>query len=120
MAKLKFYGYKRCGTCRKAEKDLEAKGIDYDFIDITLQPPKLKELKTMIAQSGLDLAKFYNTSGVKYKSENIKDKRKELSEAEQIKLLASDGYLLKRPLVSDGSSTTVGFKQDNYDEVWKA
>lgn len=120
MKKLKFYGYKRCGTCRKAEKDLEAKGIAYEFFDITQTPPKLKDLKTMIEQSGLDLAKFYNTSGQKYKAENIKEKRKELSEAKQIQLLASDGYLLKRPLVSDGKVTTVGFKQDNFDEVWKA
>jgi arsenate reductase len=120
MGKLKFYGYKRCGTCRKAEKDLENKGLNYEFFDITQTPPKLKELKAMIEQSGLELSKFYNTSGIKYKELNIKDKRKELSQAEQIKLLASDGYLLKRPLVTDGKSTTVGFKQENYDEVWKA
>ena len=118
--KLKFYGYKRCGTCRKAEKNLEAKGIEYDFFDIIQTPPKLKELKEMLSQSGLDIAKFYNTSGQKYKALNIKDERKELSETEQIKLLASDGYLIKRPLVSDSEQTTVGFKQDNYNEVWKA
>ena len=74
----------------------------------------------MFAQSGLELAKFYNTSGQKYKALNIKDKRKELSEKEQLELLASDGYLLKRPLVSDGTSITVGFNQANFDEVWKA
>lgn len=120
MSKLKFYGYKRCGTCRNAEKDLISKGIEYEFFDITENPPKLKDLKEMISLSGLELSKFYNTSGQKYKAQNIKDKRKELNEADQIKLLASDGYLLKRPLVSDGKITTVGFKQDIYDEAWKA
>jgi len=120
MSKLKFYGYKRCGTCRNAEKDLISKGIEYEFFDITENPPILKDLKEMISLSGLELAKFYNTSGQKYKAQNIKDKRKELNEADQIKLLASDGYLLKRPLVSDGKTTTVGFKQNIYDEAWKA
>jgi arsenate reductase len=115
---LKFYGYKKCGTCRKAEKDLEEKGMAYEFIDITLNPPSAKHFKEMVKISGLELKRFYNTSGKKYKELSVKDLRKTLSEAEQLDLLASDGYLMKRPLVSDGQKVTVGFKQDEFDEVW--
>ena len=116
---LQFYGYKKCGTCRKAEKNLEARGVAYEFIDITQCSPSLKALKTMVAQSGRELAAFYNTSGQKYKKQNIKDLRKTLSEAEQLKLLSSDGYLLKRPLLSDGNKTTVGYQEEEFLKTWK-
>lgn len=116
---IKVYGYKKCGTCRKAEKYLEAVGIDYNFIDITVDPPAKTALKKMISQSGKGIEKFYNTSGIKYKELDIKTKRKELNEAEQIELLASNGYLLKRPIVTDGSQTTVAFIEDEFKENWK-
>lgn len=95
-----------------------ARGIAYEFIDITLNPPSLKVLKSMIDQSGKDLGAFYNTSGQKYKEQNVKELRKSLSEADQLKLLASDGYLLKRPLVSDGQKTTVGYKVEDFGKIW--
>lgn len=116
---IKFYGYKRCGTCRKAEKDLEAKGVDFKFIDITQQPPKLNELKKIIKGSQKGIEKFYNTSGIKYKELDIKTKRKSLSDAQQVELLASDGYLLKRPLVWNGTNATVGYKEDEFSSTWK-
>jgi arsenate reductase (glutaredoxin) len=116
---LKFYGYKKCGTCRKAEKALESKGLAYEFIDITVNPPSLKYLKAMVDQSGKGLDKFYNTSGLKYKEQNIKDLRKTLTEAEQLKMLSAEGYLLKRPLVSDGQKTTVGYQSEEFLETWK-
>lgn len=114
---LKFYGYKKCGTCRKAQKDLEAKGFEFDFIDITLQPPSLDELATIVAQSGKALQKFYNTSGGKYKELNMKERRLEMSETEQLELLSQEGYLLKRPLVTDGTKATVGYKPEEFD-IW--
>jgi arsenate reductase (glutaredoxin) len=116
---IKVYGYKKCGTCRKAEKHFEAKGKKHEFIDITQNPPSQKGLKEIIALTEKPIEKFYNTSGVKYKEGNIKEKRKTLNLQEQIKLLTSDGYLLKRPLVTDGKKATVGFNQDEFDSVWK-
>lgn len=115
---LKFYGYKKCGTCRKAEKDLEARGLNYEFVDITLSPPSKDEFCKIVKLSGKETAKFYNTSGKKYKELNLKDKRKALSDEEQLELIASDGYLMKRPLVTDGSKATVGYKEDEFSEVW--
>jgi arsenate reductase len=114
---LKFYGYKKCGTCRKAQKDLEAKGIELDYIDITVQPPSLAELRAIVDHSGKALQKFYNTSGGKYKEMNMKERRLEMSEAEQLELLSQEGYLLKRPLVSDGNKATVGYKAEEF-EIW--
>jgi arsenate reductase len=115
---IKFFGYKACGTCKKAEKALEAMGVDFSFIDITQNPPSKTALKKMIAMSGEEIKKFYNTSGKKYKELNIKDKKVGMSEAQQVELLASDGYLLKRPLVTDGECATVGYKEDRFKEVW--
>jgi arsenate reductase (glutaredoxin) len=116
---LKLYGYKRCGTCRKAEKYFEEKGVEVEFTDITVSPPSQKTLKEIIALSDKPIDKFYNTSGVKYKEGDIKTKRKSMTIAEQIKMLASDGYLLKRPIVTDGNKATVGFKEEEYQNIWK-
>lgn len=115
---VKFFGYKACGTCKKAEKALGEMGVDFTFIDITQNPPSKTALKKIISQSGEELKKFYNTSGKKYKELNIKDKKASMTEAQQIDLLASDGYLLKRPLISDGTRSTVGYKEDAFKEVW--
>jgi arsenate reductase len=120
MPSIIFYGYKKCGTSRKAEKDLESRGVAYEFVDITQSPPSLEDLKRIVEQSGKDLGKFYNTSGKKYKELNMKEQRKTLSSSEQMELLAGDGYLLKRPLVSDGTRSTVGYKLEDFDAVWGA
>lgn len=115
---ITLFGYQACGTCKKAEKALEAIGADYTFIDITQNPPSKVALKKIIAQSGEEIKKFYNTSGKKYKELNIKEKKVGMNEAQQLDLLASDGYLLKRPLITDGSKSTVGYKEDRFQEVW--
>lgn len=115
---IQFYGYKRCGTCRKGEKTLEEKGIDYTFIDITLDPPALEDLRKIIVQSGKPLKKFFNTSGVVYREEKIKDKLPSMSEDEQIALLASNGKLLKRPIVTDGEKSSVGFVEEEFNTLW--
>ena len=115
---IKFFGYKACGTCKKAEKALEEMGLDFTFIDITLNPPSKTALKKIISQSGEELKKFYNTSGKKYKELNIKEKKIGMTEAQQVDLLASDGYLLKRPLITDGNLATVGYKEEPFKEVW--
>ncbi|MBF0197970.1 MAG: thioredoxin-dependent thiol peroxidase, partial [Planctomycetes bacterium] len=108
---IKFYGYKKCGTARKAEKWLKEHDLDFDYIDVTQKPPSQKELKEIISLSGKVIDKFYNTSGGRYKELNMKEKKKDLSAAQQIKLLAGDGYLIKRPLVYDGSKASVGFNE---------
>ena len=115
---IQFYGYKKCGTSRKAEKDLETRGLAHEFTDITIAPPSATALKKIIAQSGLPLARFYNTSGLQYKELKIKDLRQTMTEAEQIKMLAGNGYLLKRPIVSDGKKATVGYKVEEFDQTW--
>jgi arsenate reductase (glutaredoxin) len=116
---LKFYGYKKCDTCRKAEKALEKAGRQYEFIDITETPPSAAALKNMVQQSGAGLKKFFNTSGVQYKELGIRDKVAGMGEAEVLALLAGNGRLVKRPLVTDGTRTTVGFQEEDFLKTWK-
>ena len=116
---LKFYGYKKCSTCRKAEKALEKQGKNFEFIDITENPPSASSLKTLISQSGAELRKFFNTSGVQYKELKIKDKVLSMTESQIISLLASNGRLLKRPIITDGKNTTVGFDEAQIKKLWK-
>jgi arsenate reductase len=116
---LKFYGYKKCSTCRKAEKALEKLGKPYEFVDITEAPPSQAALKQIIKQSGAELRKFFNTSGVQYKELKIKDKVGGMNESQIVTLLAGNGRLLKRPLVTDGSRSTVGFDEARFSQTWK-
>lgn len=115
---LTFYWYPKCGTCRKAKKWLEEHGKEIDEIHIAEQPPSKEELKALYEKSGLDLKKFFNTSGMKYRELNLKEKLYHMSEDEQLELLASDGMLIKRPLTTDGEKVTVGFKEDQFEENW--
>ncbi len=113
-----FYGYKKCSTCRKAEKALEAKGVPYTFRDITADPPSKTALKKILEQSGVPLKKLFNTSGEQYKLLNIKDTLPTLTDAQALELLAGNGRLIKRPLVTDGAKATVGFDEAGFGEVW--
>ncbi|WCL63802.1 arsenate reductase family protein [Bacillus subtilis] len=115
---LTFYWYPKCGTCRKAKKWLEEHGKEINEIHIAEQPPSKEELKALYEKSGLDLKKFFNTSGMKYRELNLKEKLYHMSEEEQLELLASDGMLIKRPLTTDGEKVTVGFKEDQFEENW--
>lgn len=114
---MKLYGYMKCGTCRKAIKWLDAKGIAYDFVDITQTPPKQAELKKTLA-AGYGIKDLFNKSGGPYRELNMKDKLPGMSQAEAIKLLAGNGYLVKRPICLEGDKATVGFKEDAFEEVW--
>ena len=116
---LKFYGYKKCNTCRTAEKALAKLGKPYEFVDITEAPPSQAALKKIIQQSGAELKKFFNTSGVQYKELNIKDKVGTMTEAQILAMLAGNGRLLKRPLVTDGAKSTVGFDEAAFAKAWK-
>ena len=115
---LKFYGYKRCSTCRKAEKALEKLGHTYEFVDITESPPSPPILNKIIQQSGAELRKFFNTSGVQYKELKIKDRVGAMTPAQIVTMLAANGRLLKRPLVTDGKRSTVGFEEASFFKAW--
>ncbi len=115
---ITFYWYPKCGTCRKAKKWFDEKGISYQEIDIAQNPPSKEELETMYKQSGLPLQKFFNTSGMKYRELGLKDKVKTMSEDEMLTLLVSDGMLIKRPIAYDGEKVTVGFKEENFQNSW--
>ena len=108
---VKFICYPKCTTCQKARKWLDDNQIEYEFRDIKLDNPTLDELKEWHKKSGLPLKKFFNTSGLLYKSLDLKNKLPTMSEDEMLKLLASDGMLVKRPLLIGDSFVLVGFKE---------
>ena len=110
-----FICYDKCGTCKKAEKYLLDKGITLEKRDIKNDKPSLEELTAWYKASGLPLKRFYNTSGKLSKELNLKDKIPTMSEEEQLALLASDGMLVKRPIVVDGEVVLIGFKQAEYE-----
>ena len=111
-----FVCYPRCSTCKKAQKWLEENQVPYTFRDIKEDNPTLEELKTWHAQSGLPLKKFFNTSGQLYRSMELSKKLPDMSEEEQLALLASDGLLVKRPILVDGETVLVGFKEADWAE----
>lgn len=117
---LTFYWYPKCGTCRKAKKWLDSHGVEYNDVHIVESPPSRFEIEDLYRKSGLDLKKFFNTSGQKYRELGLKDKLKSAAEDEMLDLLSSDGMLLKRPITSDGTRVTVGFKEEEYEQVWRS
>lgn len=108
--------YPKCTTCQKAKKWLESQGIANTERNIAEENPTYAELKEWYKKSGLPLKRFFNTSGLLYKSMQLKDKLPEMSEEEQLKLLATDGMLVKRPLVVDGDNVLTGFKEAEWAE----
>ena len=116
MKKL-FLQYPKCTTCRKAKKFLQENNIHFDDRDITINNPTAEELEKWIDLSGLEVKKFFNTSGVLYREMNLKDKIKNMSKDEMIKLLSTDGKLVKRPILISEDRVLVGFKEDQYKEI---
>jgi len=114
--KMKYICYPRCTTCKKAQKWLDEMGVEYELRDIKEDNPSYEELKEWYAKSGLPLKKFFNTSGKLYKDMQLKDKLPEMSEEEQLRLLASDGLLVKRPIGIKGDNVVVGFKQPEWED----
>ena len=113
---LKVLVYRKCSTCLKALKWLEVNQVVFDERPIKEEHPSYEELKAWYEMSGLPLKKFFNTSGILYKQMNLKDKLKEMSEDEQLKLLATDGMLVKRPLVIGDGFVLTGFKEQEWEE----
>ena len=113
---IKFICYPKCTTCQKAKKWLDDNKIEYELRDIKEDNPSLEELTAWYKMSGLNLKKFFNTSGLLYKSMELKDKLPTMPEEEQLKLLATDGMLVKRPLVIGEDFVLVGFKESEWSE----
>ena len=110
-----FVEYPKCTTCQKARKWLDEHGVTYEYRDIKEENPTEDELRDWHARSGLPLKRFFNTSGLQYKALNLKDRLPGMSEDEQFALLASDGMLVKRPLVIGDGFVLTGFRE----EEWK-
>ena len=111
-----FLCYPKCSTCQKAKAFLDEKGISYVLRDIKTENPTEQELRQWHVLSGLPLKKFFNTSGLQYKALALKDKLPAMSEAEQFALLASDGMLVKRPILVGDDFVLVGFKEDQWNQ----
>lgn len=114
-----FIEYPKCTTCKKAKKWLEENGVEFTDRHIVEDNPSKGELKEWYEKSGLPLKRFFNTSGMKYKEMKLKDKLPEMSEEEQLELLATDGMLVKRPLLIGETFAIPGFKEQAWEEVCK-
>ena len=112
-----FLQYPPCSTCKKAKVWLDARGIAYEDRHIKENNPTYEELKTWQAKSGLPLKRFFNTSGLKYKELNLRERLPEMSEEEQLRLLSSDGMLVKRPILVTESAVLVGFKEAEWEKL---
>lgn len=111
-----FIQYPKCSTCQKAKKWLETNNIEFQDRNIITETPTIQELNKWITKSGKDIKKWFNTSGLKYKELNLKEKLNNMTDEEKIQLLASNGMLIKRPILISDKGVFVGFKE----EEWKA
>lgn len=112
-----FVCYKKCSTCKKAEKWLQENGLDYEMRDIKTDNPSKEELKEWYEKSGLDIKRFFNTSGMIYRDMQLKDKLPDMSEEEKLELLATDGMLVKRPMLITEDKVLVGFKEKEWEQL---
>lgn len=112
-----FINYPKCSTCQKAKKFLDENGIKYTDRHIVTETPTYEELKAIIEASGLPVNKFFNTSGMLYRSMNLKEELKNASDDEKIRLLSSNGMLIKRPLLVKKDKILVGFKEEEWKEL---
>nr|WP_310185655.1 arsenate reductase family protein [Bacillus sp. 3255] len=119
MMGVKVYCYDKCGTCRSMLKWMQAHNVEVtENVPLFETPPTAGELAKLLRDSGLPIKKFFNTSGEVYKEMNLKDKLPGMTEEQMLELLASNGRLIKRPIVTDGTRVTVGFKEDEFKDVW--
>ena len=114
---MQFICYPKCSTCQKARKWLEANHLEFTERHIVEENPSYEELKEWYAESGLPLKKFFNTSGMLYKEMQLKDKLPTMSEEEQLKILATNGMLVKRPLIVNGNIILTGFKEAEWEKA---
>ncbi len=116
---FKFYQYPKCSTCRNAQKWLEKRHKDFQAADITLTPPDKTELKEILKLSGKKITDLLNKSGEQYRLLNMKEKVKGMTEEQILELLSKNGRLIKRPLIMEGEKATIGFKEEEFNKIWK-
>ncbi|XID93255.1 ArsC/Spx/MgsR family protein [Paenibacillaceae bacterium WGS1546] len=116
--KLKVYHLPTCSTCKGAIKALKQYGYELELHDIRETPPSAGELGELIARSGLPIGKWFNVSGDAYRGAGLKDVVPGLTDDEKIRLLASNGMLIKRPIVTDGGKATIGFREPDFGSAW--
>lgn len=116
---IKFICYPKCTTCQRAQKWLDDKGVKYELRDIKAHNPTLLELSQWYKISGLPLKRFFNTSGLLYKSLDLKNKLPEMTDSDMLSLLATDGMLVKRPLIIGDNFVLVGFKESEWENIIK-
>ena len=119
MMSMLFIEYPKCSTCQKAKKWLDENGFTYESRHIVENNPNYDELKDWLVRGDMPLKRFFNTSGLLYKSMKLKDKLPDMSEEEQLKLLASDGMLVKRPVIISGDTVITGFREKEWIEKLK-
>ena len=117
MEKCLFIEYPKCSTCQKAKKWLDENKIKYQDRHIVEQTPTKEELKEWLKLSNIEIKKFFNTSGMKYKELNLKEKLPQMSDEEKLELLSSNGMLIKRPILVSGNTVLLGFKQKEWEEL---
>ena len=110
-----FIEYPKCSTCKKVKKWLEENNIEFEDRNIIEETPTIKELTKWIKESELDIKRWFNTSGLKYKELNLKEKLSNMSDKEKIELLASDGMLIKRPVLVSDKGIFIGFNEDKWN-----
>lgn len=116
---LLFYGHPACSTCKKAERWLDEKGLHYQKIDIREMAPETEVFQRALTSGKLTLKRIFNTSGNRYKELELKDRLLEMSEEEALRLLQTDGMLIRRPVITDGKDLTVGYNEEQYDLIWE-
>ncbi|MFC3420233.1 arsenate reductase family protein [Salinicoccus hispanicus] len=114
---ITFYEYPKCTTCRKGKKYLQESDVQFDSIDMVKNPPSADVLRELVETSGTDIDMLFNKRGKKYKDLNLNDRLDGMSQDEKLALLSSDGMLIKRPLVYDGTSVLLGFKEAEYRQL---
>lgn len=115
---LSFYWYPNCGSCKRAKKWFEDNNINYESIHIVNETPSKEKILNLMEKSDLPPRRFFNTSGRVYRERNMKDKIAEASKEEMASYLASDGMLIRRPIVTDGKKVTIGFKEEDFEHTW--
>ena len=113
---IQIYCYSKCSTCRKALQWLDAHGIEHQVIDIKAEHPDEETLRRFFTVSGLPMKRFFNTSGIQYREQELSKKLPDMPEDEQLRLLASDGMLVKRPLLVGDNFVLTGFKESEWEE----
>ena len=115
---IKFICYPKCTTCQKAKKWLDDKGIQYELRDIKTDNPTMEELELWYKKSNLPLKKFFNTSGLLYKSLDLKNKLPHMTDEDMLKLLSGDGMLVKRPIIVSDDTVLVGFREPEWNDAF--